>query len=180
MARYVALLRAVNVGGSTRLGMAGLRDLLGDTGLTEVQTLLQSGNVVFSSPVRPAAQLEGQLNDLVRRSFGPRTEVYLRTAGEWREIVERNPFPQTARDDPAHLVVTVLRTAPSASAWAALDRAVVGREQVRGDGRQAYIVYPDGIGRSRLTADVIERALQTSGTSRNWNTTRKLAALLGS
>ena len=180
MERYVALLRAVNLGGSTQVSMAQLRDLLTDAGLAGVRTVLQSGNVVFQAPGQPTARLERRLNDLLGRSFHARTEVFVRTAEEWRTIVARNPFLREAQDDPAHLVVTFLRTAPDPAAWAALDRAIVGRERVRGDGRHAYVVYPDGIGRSRLTAAVIEAALGTTGTSRNWNTTRKLADLLNS
>ncbi len=72
-----------------------------------------------------------------------------------------------------------LKGAPDAGAVAALQAAITGREVVRADGRHAYLVYPDGVGRSRLTLALIEKKLGTSGTARNWNTALKLAALAG-
>ena len=84
-----------------------------------------------------------------------------------------------AERSPGHVVVVFLKSAPSNSAFDALRAAITGPERVHGDGRQAYIVYPAGIGRSRLTNALVERKLATRGTARNWNTVMKLAALAG-
>lgn len=89
----------------------------------------------------------------------------------------RNPFPEEAERDPGHLVVMILKGAPAAHEVKALQDAIRGRELVRADGRAAYVVYPDGIGRSRLTTALLEKKLGTRGTGRNWNTVLKLAAL---
>ena len=88
-----------------------------------------------------------------------------------------NPFPAEAKSDPGHLVVMCLKSAPGREAVSALQQAISGREVIRAKGREAYIVYPDGIGRSRLTTALIEKKLGTRGTARNWNTVMKLAAL---
>jgi len=174
---YVGLLRAVNVGGAAQVSMEALRATLTRIGLVGVRSLLQSGNVVFQSKVLASDPLERTLEDRVARELKLRTDFFLRTAEEWSSIVTRNPFRREAEEAPGYLVVTVLKAAPSPENWKALDAAIQGPERVQGVGREAYIVYPDGQGRSRLTLSVIERNLGTSGTSRNWNTVSKLAQL---
>lgn len=174
---YVGLLRAVNLGGSTQVRMDDLRDLLSRMGLEDPRTLLQSGNVVFRSRERNGARLEARLEERAFEELGLRTDFFVRTDEEWGRVVAGNPFPREAVEDPSHLVVTALKKSPSGPNWRALESALPGRERVRGEGRHAYIFYPDGIGRSRLTAARIEEHLGTRGTSRNWNTVIKLAAL---
>jgi uncharacterized protein (DUF1697 family) len=176
---HLALLRAVNLAGHNKVGMADLRALLVGLGFADARTVLQSGNVVFSGGTRAPGQLERLLEDAARERLGLDTAFFVRTAKEWRAVVAGNPFPAEAKTDPAHLVVVFLKDAPAARAVAALQRAIVGREVVQARGRQAYAVYPDGIGRSRLTSAVIEKHLGTAGTARNWNTVLKLAALTG-
>jgi uncharacterized protein (DUF1697 family) len=101
----------------------------------------------------------------------------LRAADEWAAVVAGNPFPEMAARDPSHFLVMFLKRAPAAAAIEALQAAVPGREVIRADGRHAYVTYPDGMGRSRLTTNLIESKLGTRGTGRNWNTVLKLAAL---
>jgi uncharacterized protein (DUF1697 family) len=177
---HIALLRAVNVAGHNRVAMADLRHLLTELGFDTPRSLLQSGNLVFNSPRRAGPALEASLETAARERLGIETQFLVRTAAEWHAIVRDNPFPAEARDDPGHLLVMCLKQAPAPGAVTALQDAITGREQVRAVGRQAYLVYPDGIGRSRLTAALIERRLGTSGTARNWNTVLKLQALASS
>lgn len=177
---YIGLLRAVNLGPGTEVPMGPLRDLLQGLGLEDVRTLLRSGNVVFRSPGRDTTELERQITQAVGRRLGVSTEVLVRSAEEWRSVIAGNPFPREAAGDPGHLLVMALRAAPSGDRWKALDAAIPGRERVRGAGRHAYLVYPDGIGRSRLTAARIEASLGTVGTARNWNTVTKLSVLAAS
>lgn len=174
---YVGLLRAVNVGAAHQLRMERLRQLLTQMGLGGAQTFLQSGNVVFRSPETDVPMLERRLENRIESELGLSTDLFLRSADEWSSIVRGNPFPREAEADPGHLVVTVLKSSPSAEAWNALDAAIRGPERVRRGDRHGYIVYPDGIGQSRLTAALIERSLGTRGTSRNWNTVSKLASI---
>jgi uncharacterized protein (DUF1697 family) len=173
----IALLRAVNVAGHNRVAMADLRHLLTELGFDDPRSLLQSGNLVFGSQRRAGPALEAALEAAAREHLGLQTAFLVRTAAEWDAIIRDNPFPAAARDDPGHLLVMCLKQAPTAGAVTALQSAIAGREQVRATGRQAYLVYPDGIGRSRLTAALIERQLGTSGTARNWNTVLRLQAL---
>jgi uncharacterized protein (DUF1697 family) len=172
----IALLRAINLGGLNRVGMADLRELMTSLGLEEVTTLLQSGNAVFRSD-KTADSLEQLLERAAEKQFGSRIEFFVRTAAEWKAMIAANPFPAEAKSDPAHLLAVALKSAPAAAKVTALQKAITGREVVRAKGRCAYIVYPDGIGRSKLTNALIEKTLGTRGTARNWNTVLKLAAL---
>lgn len=174
---YIALLRAINVGGRNLVRMAELRDCLGGLGFAGVETLLQSGNVVFRGPARAPANLEIALEREFARRLSLATDVFVRTAAEWRAHIRANPFPTEAKADPGHLLLLALKRAPTAAQVAALRKAIVGRERVGAKGRALYAVYPDGAGQSRLTITVIERHLDTRTTGRNWNTVGKLAAL---
>jgi len=175
---HVVLLRAVNLGSSTALRMPELRTAVGRWGARDVRSVLQSGNLVLEADERSAPAVESALEaDLVRRLKRP-LELFVRSAADWRAIVAENPFVSEAADDPAHLLVLLLKSTPTDAAWGRLRAAVQGRERFSPGGPHAYLVYPDGIGRSRLTPDVIERALGVRGTARNWNTVRRLEALL--
>jgi len=173
----VALLRAINVAGHQPVAMADLRDVLSELGFAQPRSLLQSGNLIFDAGRKTGPTLEQLIEQKLAAQHGLRTDVLIRSAAELASIVARNPFRDEAARDPARLVVVFLKTKPPAGAFAELKAAVTGSEIVHGDGQQAYIVYSNGIGRSRLTAALIERKLATRGTARNWNTVMKLAAL---
>lgn len=177
MTVHIGLLRAVNLAGQSKVAMSDLRDLFATLGFGEVKTLLQSGNVVFESGKRVGNALEHYLESETEKRLGLKTDFLVRTATEWATIVAKNPFPEEARKDPSHLVVMFLRDAPDKQSVAALQDAITGPEVVRAEGRQAYITYPAGIGRSRLTNILIEKRLGTRSTGRNWNTVLKLGEL---
>jgi len=174
---YVALLRAINLAGRNRVAMSALREFAEALDLDEPRTLLQSGNLVFRSHARAGA-LERQLEAEAQLHLGVDVEFFVRSASEWESIVARNPFRNEAKRDPGHLVAVFLKDSPDRTRAAALHAAIVGRETARVEGREAYIVFPDGIGRSRLTSMLIEKALGTRGTARNWNTVLKLGSLM--
>jgi uncharacterized protein (DUF1697 family) len=176
MPAYVALLRAVNVGGRS-VAMSELRAMLEALGLDGPRTLLQSGNAVFGAAKTPGA-LEALLEKAAAKRFGFATDFFVRSAREWDAILAANPFAREAGDDPSHLLVVPLKSAPATAAVNALRDAIRGSEIVEVVGRCLYAVYPDGIGRSKLTNAVIESRLGTRCTGRNWNTAQKLAAML--
>lgn len=178
MSVYVALLRAINVGGRAPVGMVALRAFAEELGFTDVQSVLQSGNLVFRSGARTSAILERTLEAEAAQRLGLQTDFFVRSARDWSAIVAGNPFHAESARDPSHLVVMTLKAAPTPANVKALRAAIRGPETVHADGRQAYIVYPAGIGRSRLTNTLIERTLGTRGTARNWNTVMKLATLV--
>jgi uncharacterized protein (DUF1697 family) len=175
MTSYVALLRAVNVAGKS-LAMSALRDYAAALGLADPRTLLQSGNLIFRSSGKKPAELEKLLEREAEKRLGVTTDFLVRSGKELTSIIANNPFPAAARRDPARLLVMFLKDEPPTDAVAALRKAIVGREKIEADARQLYIVYPDGIGRSKLTTSLIEKRIATRGTGRKWNTLVKLAA----
>lgn len=177
MTTYVALLRGINVGGKTMIAMADLRDTLNQMGLVDVKTLLQSGNVVFRSPARAPDKLESLLEKAIGARFGFTPDLHVRTADEWRAVVKANPFPREAKSDPGHLLVTFFRAALDPAAVRKLQAAISGPELVRAEGRQLYMTFPEGIGRSKAPM-LVDKILGARGTARNWNTVTKIAALV--
>lgn len=174
MTTNIALVRGINVGGHKQVAMADLRDLLTQLGFADPRSLLQSGNLVFRSSRRTSAQLERLLEAEGEKRLGLQADFFVRTAEEWKQVVARNPFAAEAKRDPGHLVVMFLKQAPEVKSVEALRAAIIGPEIVRADGTELFIVYPNGMGRSRLTHSLIEKKLGTRGTGRNWNTILKL------
>jgi uncharacterized protein (DUF1697 family) len=172
--RLAVMLRAVNVGGR-RLTMADFKAALAAEGLEDAVTVAATGNAVAAA--KPSPDLEARLETGLGRALGGPLEVFVRDAAALARVVAENPFPQLARDDPSHLLVMFLRDTPTKAAVAALQAKIVGRETVAAGPGCLYSCFPDGIGRSKLTSAVVERALKLRGTGRNWNTVRKLADL---
>lgn len=178
MTTYVGVLRAINLGSHNKIAMSDLRAMLEKLGFGDPRTLLLSGNIVFKSSGSSSATLERQLEAASTTHLKVTTDYFVRSAKEWQAIVDDNPFPKEAKSDPGHLVMMCLRDAPLPAQVKALQESIAGREIVKAKGRHAYFVYPDGIGRSKLTIQKIEKTLGTRGTARNWNTVLKLAELM--
>lgn len=174
--RYLAFLRGVNVGGRNRVPMADLRAALERRGFTGVRTVLQSGNVVLDATSRSAAAIEAAVHEAVRDSAGVTSDIFVRTAAAWQAALDANPFRAEAKTDPSRLHVLCLRRAPAPAALAALTAAIPGPDRIAAVGPHAYVFYPEGQGRSKLTPALLERHLG-SVTARNWNTALKMAAL---
>jgi uncharacterized protein (DUF1697 family) len=177
MTTHIALLRGINVGGNNIIAMADLREFLTKLGMKNARTLLQSGNAVFGSDKRKGDALERFLETESKKRFGLSVDYVVRTADEWQEAIDENPFPKEAKSDPGRLIVMFMKAAAEAKKVKELQAAIQGPETVRAVGKQLYIIYPDGQGKSKLTITLIERKIGASGTGRNWNTVQKLAAL---
>jgi len=160
----IALLRGVNVGGRSMVAMADLRDRLTKLGFGNVRSILQSGNLIFDTKKKPA-----DVETLLEKDL--ELDVFVRTPKEMDAIIGANPFPKEAKNDPGRLVVLFLKASGDGKT---LQKAIKDREIARGEGRQIYVYYPDGQGRSRLTNALIEKTLGTRVTARNWNTVLKL------
>src|SRR4051794_39117 len=167
MSIHVALLRGINVGGSNQVAMSDLRNLFVALGFAGAKSLLQSGNLVFESDRRTVAELERLLEVETAKRLDVTADYIVRSADEWKTMVARNPFPEEAKRDPGHLVVMFLKSAPQAKDVQALQAAIEGPERLRSEGQHLYLVYPAGIGRSKLTNTLIEKKLGLRGTSRN-------------
>ncbi len=169
MPTYIALLRGINVGGNHQLPMAKLRDLVADAGGDEVQTYIQSGNVVFTHTARSAAKLTAQLEQIISDGAGFDVPVMVRTAGELAAVIEHNPYDAT---DPTKLHVAFLAATPPAGAVDQLDVARFAPEELTLRGRELYLYLPDGMGRAKLPQQLGK--VGTPATARNWRTVMKL------
>ena len=153
--------------------MTNLRNFLTELGFENVKSLLQSGNLIFGSRSRFGAELERYLEMEAGRRLALEVDIFVRTAEEWKSVVRHNPFRKEAERDPGHLIVLFLKSAPAPKDIALLQGDIIGKEVVRAKGKQAYIFYPNGQGRSKLTGAMIEKRIGR-GTGRNWNTILKL------
>ena len=156
--------------------MTDLRNFLSQIGLEDVRSLLQSGNLVFTSKVRTATELERFLETEAAERLSLEVDFFVRTPDEWKSIIRQNPFREEAERDPGHLIVLFLKAAPGVDDLVALQTAIRGPEVVRAKGKQAYIFFPEGQGRSKLTTAILEKHLGR-GTGRNWNTVLKLGII---
>ena len=166
MTSYVALLRAVNVGGTGKLPMTTLVDLCEAAGLQDVRTYIASGNVVFRSDL-DEAEIRAALEDRLRCYAGKSVGVVVRTASEVAGVLARNPFP----DAPGNRVMALfvdgpLPTDPMDGVTGAADERIVLGE------RELFIHYPSGMASTRLRLPSSK-----DGTARNVNTVAKLAAM---
>ncbi|MDR3692199.1 MAG: DUF1697 domain-containing protein [Fimbriimonas sp.] len=177
--KYVALLRAVNVGGRNRVPMADLIAIATDLGLSHPTTLLQSGNLVFGCDGADTASLEQSLEESIDSRLGLKVDVVVLTPAELREAMEANPFLVEAQADPSHVVLVFTKSEFDVRNCDDLQAAIKGAERVAGYRRCLYAHYPDGIGDSKLTIAVIESKLKTRATGRNWTTVAKVAAIVG-
>jgi uncharacterized protein (DUF1697 family) len=173
MTVYVSLLRAVNVGGTSRIKMSSLQRAYEALGFADVRTLLASGNVVFRSRLEDREQLVKRIMQELERQLTLHVEVIVRTLAEVESIVVRGPV-LSARADTSKLLVMFLSQVPASAAQAALLKWHKGPEMIEMRGPEIYLYYPNGVGRSKLSAAVIENKLGVSGTARNWNTLTKL------
>ena len=178
--RRIALLRGVNVGGNKMVAMADLRALLTRLGFGDVQSVLQSGNLVFSlrGASRSCAALESHLEKEVEKALGLKADFHVRTGDEWKTVIDGNPFHAEAASDPSHLLVSFFKAPLVTANVKALQAAITGPERLYADGRHLYMTFPEGMGNSKA-AVLVDRKLAARGTARNWNTVMKLAALSG-
>ena len=173
----VALLRGVNVGGHRRVPMADLVAVARSAGFEDVATYIQSGNVVFVSPL-PPERAEAVLERAIEKEFGFPVDVVVRAAARWRSYAAGSPFPESEKENPK-LIQLALAKAPLARNAAGIlrERAAAGeRVEVRGDA--LWIAYPEGIARSKLSPALVDRAAGSPVTARNWRTVAALAGML--
>jgi len=173
MTVIISMLRGVNVVGHNKIKMDALRELYESLGLRDPQTYIQSGNVVFRAEAKGLAPLAKRIEDAIERKFGFRPGVILRITSDLRDVIARNPFANRHGIDASKLLVTFFAAVPGPEVQDEILGIKADPEELRIDGRELYVYFPDGIGRSKVRP-AIEKALKKSGTGRNWNTVTKL------
>ena len=167
--RWIALLRAVNLGPRNKVPMAELRRLFEEAGAEDVQTWIQSGNVVFSLAKPDAAKLE----TAIAKKLGVETVVVLRSAAQLKKLAGAHPFGRDTSN--SHVAFFVER--PRAAALRKVADLDIGDNKYEVIGRDVALYYPRGVQGATLTTAKLEQILGIQGTARNWRTVAKLAEL---
>jgi uncharacterized protein (DUF1697 family) len=177
MPRHIVLLRGVNVGGRNRLPMATLRAALTKAGFGEVETYLQSGNVVVTSGKSPETVAAG-VSRVIKRDFGLDIACVVRSRAELAEVVRRDPLAK-GNEDPRRHLVTFLSAGLRREVVEKMRAAAGPGEELAVVGREAYSYHPDGAGRSPLFQRLSASTLGVLASSRNWATVTALLAMAG-
>ena len=173
----ISMLRGVNVGGHNRINMTALRALYESLKFADPRIYVQSGNVIFRSKEKISPALAKKIRNAIEREFGCRPEVILRTTDELRKAIAASPFASRRDLEPGKILVTFLATEPGPEAHATLHNLKSYPEELHLKGRELYIYFPDGAGRSKLPWSSVEKLWKTTGTARNWNSVTKMLAI---
>lgn len=163
--QYVSFLRAVNVGSTGKIKMTDLKHLYEELGCSEVKTVLQTGNVIFTAGNVP------KLADAIEVRFSYRPEIIVRKLRELIKLFKSKPFSKYKNLKPSWQVVMFLTAEPDEKLLRSIE---LENEEIWVKGKELYIAFFKGIGRSKLTSKKIENILGVSGSMRNWNTIEKI------
>ncbi|AXG69990.1 hypothetical protein KORDIASMS9_02219 [Kordia sp. SMS9] len=168
---YIAILRGINVSGSKKLPMAELRILLSKLGFENVQTYIQSGNVVFKSEEKDQKKLERQISEGIKKQYDYDVPVLIKTIAQWKTAMANNPF---TKEDISKQAITFLATTPTVTDFDIDSKG----DEFKIINTEVYLYCPNGFGRSKLTNNLFERKLKTQATTRNWKTIHKLLEMV--
>ncbi len=174
METYIALLRGINVSGQKKIKMADLRALLHQKGLQEVQTYIQSGNIVCNT-LYDALALRQKITEGIAEQYGFDVPVQVIPAADWLYWADQNPFLPDYEGELKYLHLTILEKDPGPLGPLPFETP----DQFEQRGRLVYLYCPDGYGRSKLTNSFWEKKASCAATTRNWKTVRKLAEMVG-
>jgi uncharacterized protein (DUF1697 family) len=176
MTRHVALLRGINLGARNKILMADLRRLFADLGYGDVETYLQSGNVVFTSEAKDPSRLARDVERRIAHDLDLDVTVLVRTGVDLARLAEKNPF-LSREQDLAKLHLTFLADTPEQKRVTGLEKPTGESAEFSLDGREVYLHCPEGYGRTRLNNAFFERRLGVAATTRNWKTVTALRDL---
>jgi uncharacterized protein (DUF1697 family) len=175
MKTFISLLRGVNMAGHNKIKMTDLSSLYKKIGLKDVETFIQSGNVVFTDPGNLSeTDLTEQIEDAVSKKFKYNIPVIIRTPEEFREIVSLNPFSDVENFNPEKLAVIFLYEKPSEAQIEKVKNIDYPPDKFIINGKEIFIYCPNGFGKSKIYTGFFENKMKVSGTGRNWNTINAL------
>lgn len=176
MYTYISILRGINVGGKHKIRMEQLRNLYQNLGFKNVQSYIQSGNVVFLAKNDSLKKLEKQILDALKNTFGFEVPIMVKPLNEWKTIIDDNPFAQDTDKEEQFLHVTFLAR-PILTERINKEKIIAKKrpgEEVAVYQNAVYLYCPIGYGRTKLNNNFFERELKTLATTRNWKTTNRL------
>jgi uncharacterized protein (DUF1697 family) len=177
METYIAFLRGINVGGYNKVPMAKLREVLNVTGLHEVRTYIQSGNIVFKSPEKSVGELEQIIKKTIEDSFGFRVPTLVKSLDEVQKIIDDNPFTTSEYLESNSVYFTLLFDVPSGEQIRSFESVTYPNEEFKISDSCVYLLCKKGYGNAKLNNNLIERKLRVTATARNYRTMQKLLVL---
>lgn len=173
MNTYIALLRGINVSGQKKIKMADLRQQLDVLPFENLQTYIQSGNIVFDTKA-PKGQLAGMIQQNILDNYGFEVAVIVKTPEDLQSALENNPFLKDPDKDPKRFYLTFLDKAPTPALIEKLKEVDYSPEAYEIDHDLIYFFSPQGYGRAKMSNNFFEKKLKVAATTRNWRTTHKL------
>jgi uncharacterized protein (DUF1697 family) len=177
MKTFIAFFKGINVGGNKSVKMDELKKLFESIGLQDARTFIQSGNVIFKSDEKNEKKIAEKIEKEFEKKFGFSSSVIIRSGKDLAKIAVSCPIPNYEQKEYKWLMVNFLSDTPAAEAQSNLLESYKGPEEIYFKGKEMFIYYSEGSGRSKLNGTFIEKKLKVTATSRNWNTVLKLAEL---
>ncbi|RUT87206.1 MULTISPECIES: DUF1697 domain-containing protein [unclassified Mesorhizobium] len=178
MQTYVALLYSIILAEGRRVVMADLKAMAEELGLNNPRTLVATGNLVFEAPATDIADLEQWLEAAFEKTFGRHVDIIVRGAEDWLKLAAGNPFPADSAKAGDQVAVRVMRKPAPEQAVTALQAYAAEDEKMTSLDGDIWVVFSRERPSSRLLAAMNHKRMGI-GTSRNWNTVRKLAEMIG-
>lgn len=177
MPTYISLLRGINVGGNNKIKMAELKAMYESLDFKNVQTYIQSGNVVFESKKKSQQKLEALISEKIKETFGHDIAILIRTKKDFEDVVANIPFPITEGEEKQHYVMFLQEVPNPTIVNKLLENIEDWPEEFEVHGKEAYLNAVNGYGRTKLNGNFVERNLKVKITARNWKTVNKLLAM---
>ena len=172
--KYIAFLRGINVSGKNKIKMAELRQYLAELDILNIQTYIQSGNIIFESSEVNINILEQDITDKIKEKFGFDVPTLVLTIEQLQKVVDNHPFAKDLENDKKFISVTFLAKTATPENIEMLLALNYPNEFIELQGQVIYGFFPKGFGRAKLTNTRMERVLKVACTTRNWRTCNKV------
>jgi len=177
METYISILRGINVSGQKKIKMVDLKTLYKKIGFQDIQTYIQSGNVIFNSEQTDKKGIIEKIEEKISKQYGFTIPVRLLEIQELKEVFSNNPFLNNRNEDINKLHVTFLKEEPKSEYVKEITIIQSASDEFILKGKTIYVFCPNGYGRTKLTNTFFEKKLKTTATTRNWKTIGKLVEL---
>ena len=178
METYIAILRGINVSGQKKIKMADLKAHLEELNFKNVQTYIQSGNVIFEHETTSPEDLENEIVKKIYEKYGFQVPTIIKIPSELKYVINNNPFRDDPNKETNRLYVTFLSDVPSSINLEKLETIDYSPEEYILDGKNIYFYSPNGYGNAKMNNNFFENKLKVAATTRNWNTVNKLIEIV--
>ena len=176
--KYISILRGINVSGQKKIKMLDLKSLYESLGFHNVETYIQSGNVIFDDNEKDKIDLKTTIEATINKKYKFQVPVEIRTKHEFKNIIHNNPFASIdVEENATKLLITFLSSKPSKINISNILKQVTPPEALVVNGQEVYLYCPNGYGKSKLSNTFLEKKLDVTATTRNWKSVHKIYEL---